>query len=897
MKRWKRWATVVAVPALSIIGIGLPASVAGATTYAITGFTPSQTSLTSAGGLITFTGTLPFTGSCTLSSKPAMTGLPKTSVNCSPLPSVVVPANTKKVAITYKVTLTITDVWDSAVTAKATATITETPAPGGTYVALGDSYSAGFGNPAPPFLTLSGMPEPSGTTDDGCNRTSTAYPVALAKVLKGSKAPISAPNLSFLACTGATSTDVWSGSPAVANGLAGASGDNGEATQLNDTGDLANAKVVTLSIGGNDINFGSVIIDCLADVANCNANSFITSAVAHLETNITNLKSVLVATYQQIEAKAPNAAIYVMGYPDIVPPQPSPLQRSAGCGPFAVAGAAQGDPLGAGAAVQYLATAENNLNAVISGAASLAGVHYVDPNDPNPKNKGISFLNHSACDTDRWFNQLAGGLIPLFHPTVPGQDALFKSFKAAITAHPSVSPSFAPLTGVKKVVSNGGASTCALLTSGGIDCWGENGFGSLGNGTTVDAPAAVPVVGISNAVQIDSSEFDDGFCAILETGAVDCWGWRNQNYQTIPVQVPDVAGAVSVTTGQSYACALLSSGSIDCWGANASGQLGNGQLSVPGYSCGAGPDGCGTSLVVGISNATSVASAGSMTCAILSDGSVDCWGFNASGQLGNGTIGGPDYATNGGPGCAGICYDTPQRVTGVENAKSISTHNGPTCVLMTTGSVSCWGDTFYGQLGNGTQTGSATPVPVSGVGGVGVLSGVSALTPIDGPYCALLQTGSIDCWGLNAGGSLGTGEAGGPENCWDGIGCSTTPVPILGTSDTVGFARAGQCALRANGGVDCWGDGYNPPAGGGAGCGGLCTVGAVGIDGLANIASATEDIGGILFAVTTLTAGGTVYSVGDNAVGQLGNGHLRGGPGDGPLHGTAPGLVVTYANT
>ena len=394
MKRWQRLAAIVAVPILGVVGIGLPGGVAGASTVGptITDFVGAPSSLTAAGGVVDFSATLTLASTCTLSSssKPTIPGLPITSTTCGVgLPTATVPANTSKKPITYKFTLTVQDILDKTKTAKATTSVSEAASLPGTYVALGDSYSAGFGNPGP-YLTEAGNVEPSGTTDDGCQRTESAYPVTLAKWLKGSRSPIKASNFSFLACSGATSTDVWSGSPATSTTppLAGTSLDHGEAPQLNDVGDLANAKVVTLSIGGNDLSFSTVLTSCVIAPADCNASSLLSSAVADLETNITNLKSVLVATYQQVEAEAPNASIYVMGYPDIVPPNPSPSQQTDGCGPF-----------GAGSAVSYLATAENNLNAVIASAASQAGLHYVDPNDSNPKDKN-SFLGHSVCDKD-----------------------------------------------------------------------------------------------------------------------------------------------------------------------------------------------------------------------------------------------------------------------------------------------------------------------------------------------------------------------------------------------------------------------------------------------------------------------------------------------------------------
>jgi alpha-tubulin suppressor-like RCC1 family protein len=105
---------------------------------------------------------------------------------------------------------------------------------------------------------------------------------------------------------------------------------------------------------------------------------------------------------------------------------------------------------------------------------------------------------------------------------------------------------------------------------------------------------------------------------------------------------------VSDDDGEGY-CAVLSSGGVDCWGYNVDGELGNGTVG--------GPDGEGgydtPQPVSGLTDAISLVSNDDGYCAVLSSGGVDCWGYNATGELGNGTVGGPDGADG---------YDTPQYV-------------------------------------------------------------------------------------------------------------------------------------------------------------------------------------------------------------------------------------------
>jgi len=318
-------------------------------------------------------------------------------------------------------------------------THTKATAPTNTYVALGDSFSSGYGNPGP-YLTQSGTHETA--PDDGCNRTESAYPVRVSKWLKFNKS-LPRMTFSFLACQGATTTDLWSGSPAVSDGLAypasedKQSGEEREGTQLVHTTDLLKARIVTLSIGGNDLSFPTVMETCVAAPVDCRSSST-SSSVADLYSNIQALKPVLVATYEQVDAEATNAAVYVVGYPDEVPPQPSLAEQTVGCGPFLLAGAA----------ISYLAKAENNLNAVISQAATSAGVRYVNPNATSGPN---SFVKHTVCSKSDWFQKIK------FHPTRIGQSALAKDVEAEIlkdsrpTSPPTVT-GVSPMYGVAGVL-------------------------------------------------------------------------------------------------------------------------------------------------------------------------------------------------------------------------------------------------------------------------------------------------------------------------------------------------------------------------------------------------------------------------------------------------------------
>jgi alpha-tubulin suppressor-like RCC1 family protein len=202
-------------------------------------------------------------------------------------------------------------------------------------------------------------------------------------------------------------------------------------------------------------------------------------------------------------------------------------------------------------------------------------------------------------------------------------------------------------------VSVGGNSTCALLSDKTIKCWGNNSSGQLGDATFTRRLTPVLVSGITNAISVSKSynhmSNENGFaCALLEDKTIKCWGDNsagqfgngNTSGRSIPVLVSGISDAVSVSVGFNHVCALLGDKTIKCWGYNASGQLGNGQL-------GAGTIVNGTpitwqpqltpTLVTGISTAVSVFSRNVHSCALLLNKTVKCWGFNDSGQLGDGT--------------------------------------------------------------------------------------------------------------------------------------------------------------------------------------------------------------------------------------------------------------------
>jgi alpha-tubulin suppressor-like RCC1 family protein len=265
-------------------------------------------------------------------------------------------------------------------------------------------------------------------------------------------------------------------------------------------------------------------------------------------------------------------------------------------------------------------------------------------------------------------------------------------------------------------------------------------------------------------------------------------------------------------------------------------------------------------IVVSSVVASAVSAGGFQTCALRSDGTVECWGSDSSGQLGNG-----NPLTNS---------STPVIVSGLTNVTQIAAGKYHTCALRNDGTVWCWGENAYGQLGNSSTTDSSTPVEVLGVGGTGHLTGVTEIDA-DGQFtCALINDGTVRCWGHDQAGQLGIGSINNNAN--------STPLAVVGvgghgtlgnvTSITIGANHA--CALISGGTVDCWGlDDHGQLGNGGAipGTNSASPVQVEGPGGAGYLTGVTEISGGRLHNCALLSDH-TVWCWGDNDNGELGDG-------------------------
>lgn len=294
------------------------------------------------------------------------------------------------------------------------------------------------------------------------------------------------------------------------------------------------------------------------------------------------------------------------------------------------------------------------------------------------------------------------------------------------------------------VVAAGLHFTCALggnnNGSNGIRCWGDNSKNQLGQGSSNQFEASpVPVQGaFSGMVALASGGFHS--CGISATdisdtsggGPVVCWGDNaygqlgdtTQNTTSAAVvSVSGISNAIAIATGHQHSCALLSDGTVKCWGNNSYGQIGSG-ASVD-SALHATPV-----AVPGITSATAIATTKNHTCVALSDGTAKCWGANDRKQLGDG---------NGGN--ANDKSATPVTVLNVGDAVTVAAGYAHSCVVRSNGVASCWGDNQFGQLGNSSS--SASPQDIVNVTGLAATSLIAG----GNSTCAGNQAGELQCWG------------------------------------------------------------------------------------------------------------------------------------------------------
>jgi hypothetical protein len=380
-----------------------------------------------------------------------------------------------------------------------------------------------------------------------------------------------------------------------------------------------------------------------------------------------------------------------------------------------------------------------------------------------------------------------------------------------------------------KQITGGERHTCALLSDDTVRCWGLNTNGQLGTGTPdrVLLPSAAAPVSVTNTPGMKVTAIAAGWfhtCAVLSDGNAKCWGWNDfgqlgyGNTENIgDNELPSSVGPLSLTTTPGvtvtaiaagrHTCALFSDSSVKCWGGTPYG-YGNSRLigdDEPPSSV--GPISVTTTPGVTV---TSIACSFNNTCVVLSDGSMKCWGMNGWGELGSGNV--DSIGDNELPSAVG-----PVSVTNTPGVTVTAVAGGfnHMCALLSDGSVKCWGGINNGTMG----VGYGNTVPIgdnelpSSVGAISLTTtpGVFATAITSGTHhaCALLSDSSVKCWGWNAHGQLGYGNTDviGDNEVPASIGAAsvTTTPGVRVTALAAGASAWHTCALLSDRSAKCWG--------------------------------------------------------------------------------------------
>ena len=302
--------------------------------------------------------------------------------------------------------------------------------------------------------------------------------------------------------------------------------------------------------------------------------------------------------------------------------------------------------------------------------------------------------------------------------------------------------------------------TCALLDNGHVRCWGDSMYGQLGHGNKNrigdnETPASAGDVDIGGLVT-QLAAGDSYTCALLANGHVRCWGLDTVGtlgYATAGVMIGDdetpassgdvdLGGTVvQLAAGQWHTCAVLQGGAVRCWGRNnGAGNLGYGNEEHVGDN--ETPASAGDVDIGGVAIGIAVGAAHS--CAVLQGGAVRCWGSGPALGYGNNNVIGDDES----PSSAG---DVP--VGGA--VLGLAAANRHTCALLQGGAVRCWGQGLQGQLGYGNTDAIGDNEPASAAGSVNIGGTVTQIAAGTFHSCAVLSGGTVRCWGTGTQGGLG----------------------------------------------------------------------------------------------------------------------------------------------
>lgn len=324
-------------------------------------------------------------------------------------------------------------------------------------------------------------------------------------------------------------------------------------------------------------------------------------------------------------------------------------------------------------------------------------------------------------------------------------------------------------------LSAGGQDSCLTRSDGFAQCWGRNNYGQIGDGTLLGRDVPTAVLGSGWA---DISTSGSTTCGVKADGTLWCWGLDNFGQlgtgRGAPVRKPHQVGTAhgwsQVSAAWTHTCATKTNGSLWCWGQNLRGQLGIGTLDrLRGK-----PQRVGTGT-----DWDSVTTGGWHTCALTTAGAAYCWGHNAFGEVGDGTI---------------SDRSRPTAVLGGASWVQLSAAWAQTCGVTQTGRMYCWGFNRQGQLGTGTTANTARPAAVSGT------QTWTQVTAGDGSTCGVDSGGQMWCWGDDRYGQLGQAASG---------ALTLTPEAVTRLDSPVDLISAGwlhTCTIPVGAAFVCWGN-------------------------------------------------------------------------------------------
>jgi cysteine-rich repeat protein len=361
-------------------------------------------------------------------------------------------------------------------------------------------------------------------------------------------------------------------------------------------------------------------------------------------------------------------------------------------------------------------------------------------------------------------------------------------------------------------VDAGEQHTCVLIEGGRIRCWGRGEFGQLGHGNPNNIGddeypsdiADVALPGPATSISLGGQHT----CALLQDGGLRCWGLNDrgqlgygnllnlgEDETLIGLAGIGVPPVVAVRAGSRHTCARVGGGAVRCWGKNDAGELGYAN-SIDTFE----------SLLPGgelsLGGSTSLLELGwNHSCARFIDAGMRCWGWGDSGRLGYAAIAtiGDDEV----PSAAGLVAAVPAGLPANTEIAGIALGGNHSCVLLQAGEVLCWGVNTSGQLGQGDVTILGDDEVPASRPAIALAGSAIQITAGGSHSCALLDDGSVRCWGDNAVGQLGLGNV---MNLGDDELPSTVdPIDLGGPAEQIAAGGNHTCARLTNNDVVCWG--------------------------------------------------------------------------------------------